>query len=86
MKTSPTPEMKCLYCGKAICAATGEGEPRPGSLSVCIRCGAVSKFADDLTLRAFTASEERALLADENTMSLLRKIAGAVRLISGSRN
>lgn len=60
-----TPESKCLDCGKKFDRASGVGSkygrnrlvPRPGDITICIGCGHIMAFADDLTMRALTDAE-----------------------------
>jgi hypothetical protein len=51
----------CPHCGKRLDRATAADPadkvpPEPGSLSICIGCGAVLIFGADLTLEACPAS------------------------------
>jgi hypothetical protein len=62
--TTRTPEQKCLACNYKIDATTsafGEHKPRAGDYTMCLNCGAVSIFKEDLTLRAPTPEEKRAI-------------------------
>lgn len=72
-KESPLPKFNCLACGYAADLASGvvdkqartaEIKPTPGDLSVCIKCGHLAVFKDDLTLRPLTAKERRKAAAD----------------------
>jgi hypothetical protein len=60
----------CLKCGHGFDRASGIGseparEPKPGSISLCIRCGAAAVFTDGpARLRELTADEERDIAAD----------------------
>jgi hypothetical protein len=72
--TTHVPESRCLHCGHKLDAATGVGHhdaPEPGNLSLCINCGAVTIYAEDLTLRGMTREEMDALTNDRETMSFL---------------
>jgi hypothetical protein len=60
-------EHTCLSCGYRFQAATNvkgtlEGAPEPGSFSLCIRCGHLAIFDEELRLRALT-DEERTIAA-----------------------
>jgi hypothetical protein len=55
----------CPSCGATLDAATGEGAPSPGAISVCADCGAVTIFSADLTHRLPTDAELIEILADE---------------------
>jgi len=54
----------CPACGKVLEASTftkgTKVEPKPGDLSICSTCGAVSQFAADMTFLPFDfeASDE----------------------------
>jgi hypothetical protein len=56
------PPARCLNCGYACDRASGivdrqapdQQRPEPGDFSLCINCGHLSVFADDLTLRPLT--------------------------------
>jgi hypothetical protein len=54
------PDCKCTNCGKELSGAAGLGNddmPKPGDVCVCLDCGHVMAFADDLTLRNLTDEE-----------------------------
>ena len=77
MKTTRTPLNRCLECGYIIDAATEtpdnptERPPRPGDIAVCIACGCVHLFADDLTLRK-PNDEEWLEIADDPSVVMSR--------------
>lgn len=54
-------ESNCPSCGKTLNAATVLGDddtrPNPGEFTVCMYCGHIMAFADDLTVRELTADE-----------------------------
>lgn len=52
-----TPVSPCPSCGAKNNAASGTGTPGPGDVSICLYCGHISLFADDLTLRPATDEE-----------------------------
>ena len=57
----------CLVCRAVLDAATGVENGNcatPGSPTVCLYCGHIMIFADDLTLREPTADESAALAQD----------------------
>jgi hypothetical protein len=77
-------ESPCLECGAKLNAA-GSPEhrgalPNPGELLICIKCGAVMMFADDLTPRGMTEAEMDALTADAETMDELARTVARVHL------
>ncbi len=84
--TTETPEAQCLSCACKFDAATGEGALHPGALSVCIRCGAVAMFDDDLRVRPLTGAEEEAVRGDEATMRLLGRVVRAIHFVRAQRN
>lgn len=54
------PSSTCKGCGKVSDAATSPREirqPNPGDFSVCLYCGYLAAFADDLTVRDLTDKE-----------------------------
>lgn len=87
--TTRIPAVNCLVCGCEICAATGlnpDIKPKPGSLSVCVDCGAVSAFADDLSLRPLTDSEAAQIEASPSTMEFLRKAVRVLNFVKAAKN
>lgn len=60
-KSRKTKPSSCLSCGYKIDAATSVGsttrKPKPGDFNVCISCGHIAAFADDLSLRELTDAE-----------------------------
>lgn len=57
------PVCHCPHCGYKLDAASVPGNkgkrPIPGDFSVCLKCAAVLRFKDDLTLRATTLGEHK---------------------------
>lgn len=53
------PKSVCCECGAKLDGAAGEGDitPDPGDMSVCIYCGSLNVFSDNLTLRKPTVEE-----------------------------
>ena len=55
--------MKAAYCSncqykmEANTAIHGQGQPEKGALSICLRCGQLSVFKEDLSLRKITPEE-----------------------------
>jgi hypothetical protein len=57
---SPLPFDACLNCGKRIDAAArvrDDERPEPGDITVCLGCGHLMAYADDMTLRELTGEE-----------------------------
>ncbi len=73
-----TPVQLCLSCGKtldaAACIDSVNGEaiaPDPGTITVCIDCGHVMIFDDDLRLREPTDEEREQIASDERLRAML---------------
>jgi hypothetical protein len=61
------PESPCTACGHKLDGATCVGDdkmPKPGDISVCIRCGHLMAFGDDLMLRNLTNEEMHDVAGD----------------------
>jgi hypothetical protein len=61
------PVSRCLDCGEKLDAAMdveADNKPMPGDATICIRCGHIMAFADDLTLRALTDEEMEQVAGD----------------------
>jgi hypothetical protein len=70
-----TPDAVCPVCAKAL---TGTGPiggspepPTPGTVTVCMGCGAVAVFTDDLRLRLPTPAEWQGLRADADAWATI---------------
>lgn len=67
--TTRIPEGECLQCGKKMDAASNLADdalvPEPGDVTLCIHCGYIMAFADDLTFRAVTEEEIKEIPLDE---------------------
>jgi hypothetical protein len=64
MKEHATIASNCPECGYSIDAATGingERGPQNGDVSLCAKCGAISIFNGDLSLRKPSEREYRCL-------------------------
>jgi hypothetical protein len=51
---------QCLYCGKELDMAAGintEDGPGTGDITVCLTCGHLMAFGEDLALRKLTDTE-----------------------------
>lgn len=63
----------CSGCGEVFDRASCVGEdkaPRPGDVTVCIRCGHIMAFANDLSFRELTDAEMRAVAGDKRLIAL----------------
>lgn len=77
--TVAVPTCACPGCGQLHSYVTGrEGaKPEPGSHTVCVFCGALMTFADDMTLRRTTQAELNAL--PWSSRALLDRLQKTVR-------
>lgn len=84
------PEAKCPECGSVHDTATPlEGEsrrPKPGSISLCIHCGLVSLFGEDLSRRPLTPDEVVEMARDRELTCYLRRVVSAIHFLRGQRN
>ena len=67
------PSCPCPSCGKALDAtseAGGDSTPKPGDITLCIYCGHLMAFADDLTLRDLTGEEMHAIAGDRRIIAI----------------
>jgi Zn ribbon nucleic-acid-binding protein len=66
----------CFACGHAVDSATSidvNARPKPGAWTVCIKCGHLMVFDDELHLRDLTAAERDEAATDPR----IRKIQAA---------
>jgi len=67
--TTRLPEAECLRCRKKVDAASGVADdgavPEPGDVTICIFCGYLMTFADDLSFRELTEEDILELPLDE---------------------
>jgi hypothetical protein len=81
------PDMWCHNCGKKQNGATGidaDEAPTPGDFSVCLYCGEISAYADDLTLRSLTDDEIVEIAGDERIIAMQKARARAQSTIEDS--
>jgi hypothetical protein len=74
-KETRVPECKCPNCGAGVDAATnlfGKGGPEPGDISICLYCGCLMKFKDDMMLRRLTGAELIEVLKDDRVAAIER--------------
>lgn len=62
---------RCLNCDAATGVDTGNS-PSPGDFTVCIGCGHLMAFADDLSFRELTAAEQVAIAGDRRLIDVQR--------------
>ena len=67
--TTRTPEAKCLRCEHKVDAVShptnDEVVPKPGDATVCLYCGYLMVFTDDMTFRELTEEELLEVPLDE---------------------
>jgi hypothetical protein len=56
----------------ACSEAAGNSTPGPGDITLCIYCGHIMAFADDLTLRELTNEEIYEVAGDERILKIQR--------------
>lgn len=77
-----TPKDHCPKCGKrfdATSSAVGEHRPKPGDVTICIKCGGILFFKDDLTTRLPTDEEHKRVALDPLVMRVQLFIRGMKR-------
>ena len=85
------PESACLGCGYKIDASgSPDGRPtkgpQPGNLSICLRCGAVMAYAEDLSLRPLTDDEVREISQDDDAMRDIAHITKGIHFVRATLN
>jgi hypothetical protein len=78
---------QCLNCGKIINAAAQmaaaddkDAAPHPGAVALCLGCGHVMIYADDLSLRELTDAEQVEIAGDPRIVKFNTIRAQAVKL------
>lgn len=69
------PASRCPACGQINDMATSVGadaKPEPGDATICIRCGHIAVFADDLALRNPSDEEIVRFAGDERLLAVQR--------------
>ena len=73
----------CLGCGtvldRAMQPADLRRRPKPGSLSICIDCGHIAVFAEDMGLRALTDAEMVELAGNRTLIAIMRARAAVMQ-------
>lgn len=65
----------CLSCGIETDAATSVDEdcsPEPGDVTVCLCCGHIMSYDDDLKLRELTREQQIAVAGDQRILAVQR--------------
>lgn len=74
-KWLPLPPSPCAGCGAphdASLAPDGEYIPQPGDSSLCVYCGTVAVYGDDLRLRRPTPVELSEILSDPEVAEAIK--------------
>ena len=72
-------DAKCLKCGNKLNRASGLGhdeQPEPGNISICVRCGNIAAFDDNLQVRPLTDEELKITNAQDEIMRMQSLIRG----------
>ena len=73
------PDNDCISCGKKMTGATGvdwDDRPSPGDFAVCLYCGHLAAYADDLRLRPLTDDELHEIAGDERIIAMQKAREG----------
>jgi hypothetical protein len=73
---------QCLHCGETLDGATSidmDDAPDPGDITVCLLCGHIMAFADDMTLREPTDAEAKDAAGDPRILAIQAARRGADR-------
>lgn len=77
-KTTPiNNNNQCLTCGAKMPAASGNGAPVAGDLSICVECEALAIFNADLSIRRPTPAEALELAVDPGVKQCLLRLRQA---------
>jgi hypothetical protein len=70
--TTPIPGQTCSKCGYKSNAATyfGDRKPKPGNVSMCLNCGHVTIFDENLRFREPTLEEKVALARHQRLLDM----------------
>jgi Zn ribbon nucleic-acid-binding protein len=66
---------ECPSCKKMLDGASAiddDCEPSPGNVTICIYCGHIMAFADDLSFRELNDEEIRAVAGDKRILAVQR--------------
>ncbi|MBX9587867.1 MAG: hypothetical protein K2X43_01090 [Hyphomonadaceae bacterium] len=72
--TTATLGLICVECDHAMTHTSGPDSPRPGDLSLCIRCGSLNIYDDAMRFRRPTIDEYLQAAADRELQRLRRAI------------
>lgn len=87
MASTRMPSSLC-ECGKELSAAADPDDrappPEPGNLSVCLYCGRLKTFGDDLRLRELTPAELDEVMRDPEAAAEIFRMREAIRKANAS--
>ncbi len=79
------PKSGCARCGyvmdEAIHLEDDNGTPKPGDLSICVKCAHVAKYGDSLALTELTQEEVVELSLDSDFVEHHKRIQWAIRQV-----
>ena len=76
MKTTRIPESNCPTCNhklNAVSDCINQNVPKPGDISMCIKCGQMLEFSDDLTQIHIKPKTLEELKKDPETWAIIVK-------------
>lgn len=72
--TTETPGLVCVECDYAMDATSGPDKPHSGDATLCIRCGSLNIFDEQMRLRRPTIEEYLEAAADRDVQRTRRAI------------
>jgi len=82
MTVFEVPKAVCVSCGYAPDRASqvdGDSKPAPGDISICLKCGHLSAFETDLSLRPLTDYEIIEIAGDQRIIAAQRARAAVLK-------
>lgn len=80
IETRLTPST-CVDCGYMLDTCSGEADPKPGDITICIRCAGINAFDKNLILRRPTEKELVEIGGDPG----MKKIIEAIHRLNKDR-
>jgi hypothetical protein len=80
MRDHHIPPTACLACGRIHDGAMGiddEKRPSSGDIAICVYCGHIQAYGNDLQLRELTREEQISIAGDKSILKAQRAIAQA---------
>jgi hypothetical protein len=66
---------RCPSCSRLLTAVNDNAKPMPGDIAICMYCGHVMTYGDDLCLRALTIEKMAAKAHDERILAIKRALS-----------